>query len=598
VETSEPLRDPEPSSWVHRQRGPLLFGLAAAAILVRLAFVLQMANGPGFHQHRWSESDMAFFQSWARIIVEGDRLTDRALHPYHPWHERVAQRYFRSHPGERERWNAEAGDPGSAGRVLWNHWYGGKRFHQEPLYPYVIAVLEVLPGTAFGWTMGLQVLAGLVICLLIHRVTERLFGEPAAVVAAGLSVLCGPLIFYELQLLRATLLVLLGLLSVWLTLRALDRNRWQHWALLGGTCGVAILLKSTLALYALGLLAGLFVLHRRNPQRLLASAGPLLAGLLICLSPAIVRNLNVGVSPFGLTSVGTIGLIFANADGASASGYSFLIEHGAEIMGRSDGRLLPAALASLSTHDGPWSYLGLMAERLGRIAQGYEVPNNTNFYFCRLHAPVLHWLPVGFGFLSPLALAGGLLAARRFRHAWPLYLLGTASMVPLMAYGNLSRYRLLLLASAIPLAALGLTTLVRAVAARKIRFAVTLGAVLLLAGAWTTGEPPRPRLRAIDFVVADQVYYRPLREEAARRGDGAGVLRVFRRLLALEPAENREIGTRQPPRTRFASRLAGFYGEVYRDYGYALSRNGRPDEARVAQRRAGELLRAAALPVR
>ena len=127
----------------------LLLGLGA---LVRLIYFLQLASGPSLYLHRWDQSDMHFFDHWARIIADGDWLSDRALHPVHHWTKDLAQRYLEKNPDDPAHQEPE---PAIA---LWNRWYGEKQFHQGPLYPYLIAVVYSLVGADVRWCFVLQLL--------------------------------------------------------------------------------------------------------------------------------------------------------------------------------------------------------------------------------------------------------------------------------------------------------------------------------------------------------------------------------------------------------------------------------------------------------
>src|SRR5713101_4404765 len=102
--------------------------LAAISILLRCAYFTELNGGPGMVAHRWTESDMNFFDQWARVMADGDWLANRELHPYFRWQATAAQIHFQAH--------GEQGD----GRALWNRWLHGKEYHQEPLYPYLVAV--------------------------------------------------------------------------------------------------------------------------------------------------------------------------------------------------------------------------------------------------------------------------------------------------------------------------------------------------------------------------------------------------------------------------------------------------------------------------
>src|SRR5688500_8312386 len=64
-----------------------LFGLS---LVLSLIYYLQARDSPIMTIHKWENSDMAFFDKWARHIVAGDWWGDEILHPYHDWHDDLA----------------------------------------------------------------------------------------------------------------------------------------------------------------------------------------------------------------------------------------------------------------------------------------------------------------------------------------------------------------------------------------------------------------------------------------------------------------------------------------------------------------------------
>src|SRR5262249_9649143 len=91
-------RDGPMSGDARRSAG--LIALVAASAVVRLLYCVELNRGPCIWQHRWADTDMNFFDAWARIIVAGDWLTDRPLHARGGWNDVVAHAYLAAHPEE------------------------------------------------------------------------------------------------------------------------------------------------------------------------------------------------------------------------------------------------------------------------------------------------------------------------------------------------------------------------------------------------------------------------------------------------------------------------------------------------------------------
>ena len=94
-------------------RAPLVLVLAAATA-IRLVSWLEIRDGPLLYLHRWTKSDMAFFDEWAQAIVGGDVLGGVTPRPYHSGHNGVAREAYRL-SGAGGPFDEAAGDSGTAG---------------------------------------------------------------------------------------------------------------------------------------------------------------------------------------------------------------------------------------------------------------------------------------------------------------------------------------------------------------------------------------------------------------------------------------------------------------------------------------------------
>ena len=566
----------------------VVIGLSVA---VRLVYFAQAGEGPLRAMNGWDQSDMAFFDRWARVIAEGDWLTDRALHPQHNWHHEIARRYFEAHPEAAAALAAGRGlSPEEASAELWDRWYGGKTFHQEPLYPYLVAVTYRLlgpdPRFVFAWQLAVGVLAN----ALVYVVARRLFPPPAPQVAGVLAILCAPLLFYEMVLLRESLIVAAGLALVWLVLRAAERPDALTWGLAGLAGGLSLLLKSSFLLFLLPALAVLAARPRPTWAATLRRSAAWVAGAAIGLLPLAARNVAVGLPPLALSSVGAITFVNANTeDYPPEAGFFVSLAHAPEIMGTSQGRFLPAALAALRTHPGPGSYLRQIMGKLGAAWHWYEVPDNCSFYLYRLYASILG-LPVTFLLIGPLAIVG-LFMALSVSRAWPLVLLVLASLATMLVFYPSSRFRAPMAAAAIPLAAHALVKGAGFLVAR--RLAPALAALLALLAAFALTSRPlargRPLLRGVDCRLPFLLFYGPAMEAAQGRGDWAGVAAAMREALASEPGFVRQAAPGRPPLGDDAFQCVSVYAVAHGNSAYALRQLGQTGAASVHERRAAGL---------
>ncbi|MCY2929722.1 MAG: glycosyltransferase family 39 protein, partial [Planctomycetota bacterium] len=311
--------EPSPSSvldrldrWLVGHRAWTLAAILVASVLLRAGYYLQLSQGPCLWQHRWDQSDMNFFDSWARQIAAGDVLSKDVKMPLHGWHKEVAQIYYAKHPNERSEPTVKVNVDGKVveevsdqdARKLWEQWCGNGRFYQDPLYSYLLAGVYKLFGPDVRWMFLFHMLAGVAGNVLIYLLARRFFGETTAVLAAALAVACGPILYYELVLVRETFISLAGLILVYMTVRAMDRKRWTGWLALGAATGAAVLLKSHFWAYLAGVGLAILLTHRKNLRALAVGLGALAAGFFLAMTPLIARNLSVGAPAMTSTTAG------------------------------------------------------------------------------------------------------------------------------------------------------------------------------------------------------------------------------------------------------------------------------------------------------
>lgn len=510
--------------------------LVFLSMLLRGVYFVELNRGPFIALHHWDQTDMHYFDGWGRAIAGGDWLSSSVGVPMHAWHDAVAGRYFSDHPDSRtelEREAAAAQPPTTADRLLWSRWTGGHQFYQDPLHAYLIGLTYALFGADPRYVFVWQMMLGVLTNVLIYQLTRRLFGELAGAVAGVLAVLCGPLMFYELFLLRDSTIAVSGLGIVWLTMKAIDTGRTRWFVVLGLALGLATLLKSTFALLALIVATGIIVSGRRASRPLLLPLGAMACGLAIAFGALAARNAVVGAPPLALAGSGALTFVASNDVAYSAlDGFNYDEGWIADILGRTDGRLLPSLVETIRPHTVA-TMATVLWNKFGATWHWYEIPNNVNFYYIRLHAPVIAWLPMTFFVLSPLSLVGLFLGLQRRRAAWPLYSLVVCHVLALTLFLVLGRLRVALVAALIPFAALTIVRLVRAQG--RVRLA-TLAAVIGL-GVWTGRPLPddRPLIGVDDWMSPFVIEYQSQVKQALDAGNRDGAVAAYLAFLRYEP---------------------------------------------------------------
>ena len=131
-----------------------------------------------------------------------------------------------------------------AGDVL-----GKQVFYQDPLYPYLMALVYWIGGAQVVHVLLVQVAGSAVTVYLTYRLTDRLFGLGAATLAVWAAALYGPAVYYAAKPEKASLAALAVTASLWALVRAREGGaRW--WLAAGALLGLGSLLRGNVLLVA------------------------------------------------------------------------------------------------------------------------------------------------------------------------------------------------------------------------------------------------------------------------------------------------------------------------------------------------------------
>jgi 4-amino-4-deoxy-L-arabinose transferase-like glycosyltransferase len=366
--------------------------------------------------------------------------------------------------------------------ILSGDWLGGAGVYTlPPLYPYVVAALYSLSGSHLLAVRLFQLALGLVNVALVWSIGRAAFGRRVGLIAAGLAVSYGPFLFMEAKLMGTTLGVTLGLCLLRLLMRGRAREAPGQgesrmiWGGAGLLLGLTALARPETLLFAP--LAAVWV--ARVARRPIRSAGLLLAGVALALSPVAIRNAGVSGewSPANLISSQS-GITFYQANNPRAGGvYVFLGPEGFSGDPRrqadEEQRLAERATGLSMTRSqvtrywmgrgldwivsDPGAFLILEARKLARYLGSYEYSTEYVYRVEREWVRTL-WIPfLPFAAISCLALAG-LVALIREGPRPDGSILGLfilANLAASLMFYVSSRYRLPAVPAMIVLAALG-----------------------------------------------------------------------------------------------------------------------------------------------
>ena len=440
-------------------------------------------------------------------------------------------------------------------------------FYRPPGYPVLLTFLYQLFGPG-PWAMRLGQSAMVFILAVLMAVgVKRIYPNHVQSTRLWVLIFClfqPAILYFEAELVAAVPSLLFSFLAVGMLARSITTSHWIDSALAGGCLGLAIILRPNFVSFFFLVLIWQAVVFIPRAHKLLPTSlnvktplVPFIAGVVLCLTPFIARNMTYGYP--GLSTNGAITLLHGNHKGA-------------------DGILmrLPPSLSEKSQREvSPFTYFNVVRELTGNQSEegAYRKADQLLFdevrrfivsepeEFLRLNLkkmllllgpaeignnkePMLEiaanetnqTLPVSFAFILTLGLFGAwtlhqsrhrlsLPQKRFFILAGVFFVTGIASLIPFLAA---SRLRLPFLWVPILFSAYGAATIQYTVSQRFRGVRAKDGVVLVCAAVffhveWIEYEPQmafRHQQRAAAFVQQGEI-------EEARAS--------YKKALALEP---------------------------------------------------------------
>jgi len=485
-------------------------GILAAALVLRVVYYLLIRRTACLDINMDPISDMETFHRWALTIVNGDWLGRGDFHPFHPWQAAVAA------------------------KEQWARWYGHV-YHQEPLYPYLVALVYLVAPRVPSSMILFQLAAGAAGCAFTYLAARRLAPEGAALAAGVMSALYGPYIYYESLLLRDSWLIPLQAAMLWVVLEArarggADGGRW--WLAGGLLMGLSFITKASVLPFALLLILGTLWEERRGAAAAGGVSGrgslAMTIGFLAVFFPVAARNLAVGAPVTKITTRGPIEFINGNNPWHIGIGWfdgddQRVSRYAHDVLARSDGRLAPTVTAVVRNWSGRYTGLiGLQLTKLGYFFAPFEMPNNASYSYFRLNSALLRRATLSFFWISPLALLGLIESFRRPEPFAPVYLFIVCGVATTIAFYVIARFRAPFMPAILIFAGLGLWSL--ATSARRGAWGriAASGALAVALFAVNTAKtfPDEDLVRPQDFLISIQGYLtRGMTPEALREAE-------------------------------------------------------------------------------
>jgi 4-amino-4-deoxy-L-arabinose transferase-like glycosyltransferase len=337
-------------------------------------------------------------------------------------------------------------------------------FYQDPLYPYFLGLIFALFGENLFLIRILHVVMGVGSVILVYWTGRKLLGPWAGVMAAATLALYHGLYFFELQILKSSMVMLLSAASCALGVAAADKPRsWWRWGALGFSLGLLTLLRGNFQpILPLLIVWSLFVVRSEPLRQKILRVGLMVAGILLVLAPVTIRNYAVGGEWVLTTSQGGANFYIGNNELATGR-YVILPfvrpdpaweanDFQAEAEKRAGRKLKPTDVSNFWFSESfkwilanPAKAFRLTLHKARLLIHQYEIPDNHSFYLTRQKFVPVLWLAVlGFGVLWGPALIGAfwlLLRDRRALYPALFALLYGLSIIP---FYIVDRYRLAL----------------------------------------------------------------------------------------------------------------------------------------------------------
>jgi Flp pilus assembly protein TadD len=412
--------------WLRSEKAALL-AILALALVLRVIWVLQMRASPFFED---PALDQRFFVDAGRAIAKG----------------------------------------------------GAAPAFRPPLYAWWLALSFELFGPGLLAPRLLQALAGTAAVWLVYQVAKLAYDRRVALVAAFLAATYWVLLYYDGELLRESLVNPANLLAVLATLWLSRRPSWSLAALAGAAWGLSALLRPQV-LAVVPFLTAWLVLHSCIDWRKIVLFAVF---SLVPLVPVALLDHAATGDALAFTAEGgqafwsgnnpTADGVTSTSPGIRADFWGFYEDSRAQAELEERRSLLPSQVSRHYVRktfawfaDEPGAAAKLLATKLWLFFTNWEFGNPEEpRFFAERFAPIVRWLPVGFGLVVAFA-AFGLVARPRQGHpgafpVWGFALVYGATVVLVLVS---SRYRLPVIPFLLVLAAQGVVRLAEHASARR-----------------------------------------------------------------------------------------------------------------------------------
>ncbi len=546
--------------WFENKYKILAISILILAGLLRIGLLIELPHMPFSQLHKAGDLDMHFFNLWGDRIADGDVLTDTIWHPYHSWHKELA--------------TAFGAQTEQQGRAKWAEWYGGKKFHQEPLYPLIIGVAKMISRPGLLIVYVLQMLLGLLSIWIVMWLGKNYFSAMAAIMGGLLFTLYGPNLLFDATLLRTSFntCLLLGMLYTAEKLLSGKSNAW----VMGVLGGIGYILMTTSMLLWIPLLIRWFFVKRND----LKKSWQVALGFSVVLSFLVIRNQIADVSLLSTSSVGPITYVLSNFPKYKPElGFAYFPQAG-KVMELTKGHMISSALYMINLHKPVWEWFLLQFKKLGAVFHWYEIPNNINTYLATQYSVSLSIAFIPYSLIAALGLLGIILNLKNKRTLNLLVAILTQIAIMVIFY-VLCRFRIPMVAMLSIFAGYAMQRILSTENIKKslIAFGGAIALWLLVMRPW----PNIPvKFESGDLAMYFQTYLHPQLNKLSAKGDVESSIKIFENFISTMPPYIRNLDPSKGFSTFKERSLSNYYGVLYEDLGNFYRDKGEAQKATFA----------------
>ncbi len=191
-------------------------------------------------------------------------------------------------------------------------------FYGMPLYAYFLAFIFKFFFMNLWVVRIIQLLMGVVNCLLIYLIAKKLFNATVGILTAILMSCYPMLIFYEILIMPTTLIIFLNSLLILSFFELKDKFNRKNLFLFGLILGIVSLAEPGIILFAAAIIVWLFFYFKDKPKRLLALYSLILiSGMILALGLNTLKNYFVTKDLILVSAHGGINFYIGNNPSAS-----------------------------------------------------------------------------------------------------------------------------------------------------------------------------------------------------------------------------------------------------------------------------------------